>query len=224
MHVCFFDIDGTLINSGRAGRAAFYAALAHAFDVPEPHREVPFSGRTDRAIIGDMLLHHDLANTSENMRRFVAAYVEQLPVMLNGRGGMVLPGVEALLARLAERDDVAVGLLTGNMRIGAGIKLGHFDLMRHFRFGGYGDDHLDRDHVAADALAIAREHLQHDVRPERVWVIGDTPLDVRCARAIGAQAVAVATGFHTRDDLAATQPDILLDTLEGAEEMLGRMM
>lgn len=222
MHVCLFDIDGTLINTGRAGRAAFYAALEHEFERPAPHRDVAFSGRTDRAIVGDLFSHHDIENTTENASRFFRAYLRQLPQMLNGRGGVVLPGVATLLDRLAERRDVAVGLLTGNMRAGASVKLGHFGLMPHFRFGSFGDDHLDRNHVAADALVAARAFLRRDIQPDRVWVIGDTPLDIRCARSIGAQAVAVATGGHSLEELEAARPDLLLTDLSSADEMLGR--
>ncbi|MCE9553039.1 MAG: HAD hydrolase-like protein [Planctomycetes bacterium] len=222
MQVCLFDIDGTLINTGRAGRAAFYATLEHEFQFPAPHHDVAFSGRTDRSIVRDLFHHHEIENTPENTSRFFTAYWKQLPLMLNGRGGVVLPGVEALLVQLAGRQDVAIGLLTGNTQIGAGMKLGHFGLMQYFSFGGYGDQHLDRNHVAAEALQAAGEFLGKNVEPTNVWVIGDTPLDIRCARAIGAHAVAVATGGHSLDELAQAKPDLLLADLDAAEEMLGR--
>jgi phosphoglycolate phosphatase-like HAD superfamily hydrolase len=135
---------------------------------------------------------------------------------------MVLPGVAALLAQLAQRQDVAVGLLTGNTQRGAKVKLAHYGLAEYFRFGGFGDAHLDRNQVAADALSAAREFLGHNVEPADVFVIGDTPLDIRCARAIGAHAVAVATGGHALDELARARPDLLLADLESAHEMVGR--
>jgi len=222
MRVCLFDIDGTLINTGRAGRAAFYAALEAEFQCAPPHHQVEFSGRTDRSIVGDLFDRHGIANSAENASRFFDAYLKQLPMMLNGREGLVLPGVARLLADLALRDDVALGLLTGNTRRGAGVKLGHYRLIEYFHFGGFGDLHLDRNHVAADALSAAGEFLQQSVSPEDVWVIGDTPLDIRCARAIGAQAVAVATGGHALAELAQAKPDLLLADLESAHEMVGR--
>ena len=86
MQVCLFDIDGTLINTGRAGRAAFYATLEQEFQRPTPHHSVEFSGRTDRSIVGDLFFHHDIENTAENTERFFTAYFQQLPVALNGRG------------------------------------------------------------------------------------------------------------------------------------------
>src|SRR5207302_7838486 len=127
--------------------------------------------------------------------------------------GRVLPGIADLLAHLRQRDQVAVGLLTGNVRAGAQVKLGHFGLFEHFSFGGFGDHHFDRDDVAREALAAVRAHVHPEVTPDRIWVIGDTPLDVRCARAIGANVLAVATGTHTLAELAAAAPDLVLKDL-----------
>src|SRR5262249_58386565 len=115
------------------------------------------------------------------------------------------------------------GLLTGNWRRGACIKLDHFGLFHHFEFGGYGDHHLDRDDVAREAWAEVRARFPQLAGAERVWVIGDTPLDVQCARAIGARAVAVATGWHSGTELAACAPDLLLDDLSDAQAFLGRL-
>jgi phosphoglycolate phosphatase-like HAD superfamily hydrolase len=117
---------------------------------------------------------------------------------------------------------VAVGLLTGNARAGAHVKLNHFDLHEHFACGGYGDHHDSRDDVAREALADVQRHLGLGVEPSRVWVIGDTPHDVSCARAIGANAVAVLTGWHGRDELARHGPDLLLDDLSDAGPLLAK--
>jgi phosphoglycolate phosphatase-like HAD superfamily hydrolase len=220
MHVCLFDIDGTLINSGGAGKAALEAALLAVFGLSGVRGAVPYNGRTDRAIISDLLRLHGIEATEANARRLVAAYLSHLPTSLATHPARVLPGVAALLECLRERDDVAVGLLTGNLREGARAKLGHFGLYEHFAFGGFGDDHLDRDDVARAALAEVRRHLDGVTRAERVWVIGDTPLDVRCARAIGARAVAVASGWTARDELAGHAPDLLLDDLSDPAPLL----
>jgi phosphoglycolate phosphatase-like HAD superfamily hydrolase len=115
---------------------------------------------------------------------------------------------------------VTVGLLTGNIREGARAKLTHYDLWRQFVFGGFGDEHYERDEVARVALAAVHAHLNGSVSPDRVWVIGDTPLDVRCARAIGAKAVAVATGWHTFQQLEMTSPDLLIRDFSDAEPFL----
>ena len=120
-----------------------------------------------------------------------------------------LPGVVTLLERLAKRSDVTLGLLTGNFREAARIKLEHHAIDQHFHFGGYGDHHHDRDDVARVAFDEARRHLGCEIHPQSVCVIGDTPSDVKCARAIGARAIAVATGMFNVDELARTDPDEL---------------
>ncbi len=223
MHVCLFDIDGTLVSSGGAGKAALEAALAEEFGLAPISARLELSGRTDRAICRDLFRHHDLADTPENWQRLIAAYVKHLPASLRRKPGRVLPGVAQLLDVLGRRDDVVVGLLTGNVRAGARAKLGHFGLHEHFRFGGYGDDHFDRDEVAREALAAAHGHCGGRADPDRTWVIGDTPLDVRCARVIGARAVAVATGWHAIEELAACEPDLLFADLSDATLLLNRL-
>ena len=113
-----------------------------------------------------------------------------------------------------------LGLLTGNVRSGARHKLSHHGLWDYFACGGFGDEHYERDDVARSALAEVRAHLGRDLDPRDVWVIGDTPLDVRCARAVGARAVAVATGWHPAEELAVHEPDHLFTDLSDAEELL----
>jgi phosphoglycolate phosphatase-like HAD superfamily hydrolase len=100
-----------------------------------------------------------------------------------------------------------LGLLTGNIRLGAEIKLRHFDLWEVFETGGFADDHEERDQIAAIAHERGSRLLNEDLRGEQVLVIGDTPLDIRCARAIGAKVLAVATGGHPLAELLAHHPD-----------------
>jgi phosphoglycolate phosphatase len=221
MFVCLFDIDGTLLSSGGAGKAAMEAALATAFGAARSPDSVPFAGRTDRAIARDLFQMHRIEVSTYNWQRFLAAYLQHLPACLAAHKGQVLPGIAALLQCLQKRGDVAVGLLTGNVRDGARLKLGHYGLFHHFAFGGFGDHHLTREDVAREALAAVRSHLNDSVPCEQIWVVGDTPLDVRCARSIGARAVAVATGWHSLDLLAAEQPDLLLPDLSDASRLLG---
>jgi phosphoglycolate phosphatase-like HAD superfamily hydrolase len=215
MNVFLFDIDGTLLASGGAGKAALEAGFAEEFGIRGRIDELILSGRTDRAITTDLLQRSGLPATDENRERLLTAYLRHLPAVLARVQGRVLPGVVELVQRLARRERTALGLLTGNIRRGAAVKLGHYGLAGHFAFGGYGDDHLDRDDVAREALSAWRDYHGDDITAHRVWVIGDTPHDVRCARAIGATAVAVATGWHDRAELAACRPDVLLDDLCG---------
>jgi phosphoglycolate phosphatase len=223
MHIVLFDIDGTLISSGGAGKAALEQALAEEFGVTHVIEKLQLSGRTDRAIIADLFRLHALDDTPENRQRLLAGYLRNLPACLATRGGRVLPGIASLLDRLSGRKDVAVGLLTGNVRAGAKVKLGHFGLYDYFAFGGFGDHHLDRDAVAREALAEVERRFNGSHAPERIWVIGDTPLDIRCARAIGARAVAVATGWHSQEELTAHGPDLFLTDLEDPETLLTQL-
>jgi phosphoglycolate phosphatase-like HAD superfamily hydrolase len=220
MYVCLFDIDGTLLSSGGAGKAALEEGLAEEFGIRGTMEKLVLSGRTDNAIVSDLLRLSGLTDSEGNRTRLFAGYLRHLPGCLSRCTGRVLPGVEALLQLLGARDDVAVGLLTGNIRAGARLKLGHYGLFEHFAFGGFGDRHHHRDDVAREALAEVHQHLGTYIDPCRVWVIGDTPHDVTCARAIGARAVAVVTGWHERTELAACSPDLLLDDLSDPEPLL----
>jgi phosphoglycolate phosphatase-like HAD superfamily hydrolase len=219
MIVCLFDIDGTLLASGGAGKAALELAFTEIFGMPL-RVQVPYSGRADRAIARDLLRQHGVDDTPENWRRLEAGYLARLPDSLNRHNGRVLPGILRLLEHLQQLDNLTLGLLTGNVRAGARVKLGHFGLFDHFAFGGFGDLHFDRDDVAREALAEARAHVGPQLAPERIWVIGDTPLDVRCARAIGAKVVAVATGVHSIEELRASNPELTLADFSDSSSFL----
>jgi phosphoglycolate phosphatase-like HAD superfamily hydrolase len=223
MHVCLFDIDGTLLNTGGAGLGAMQAALASEFGSAAAADDIPMAGRTDRAICADLFRRNGLAPTEAMWRRFITAYVRHLPQELAAREGLVLPGIPELLDELSAREDVLVGLLTGNFSEGARLKLEHYGLAGHFAFGGFGDEHQHRNDVARQALAdfdrfAAREG--HDIRRAQVWVIGDTPADVECGRAIRATVVAVCTGFYAMEALAAAEPDHLFVDLGEPERFL----
>ncbi len=220
MHIFLFDIDGTLLSSGGAGKAAMEAALESEFGTPRSAGGVPFSGRTDRAITQDLFHFHGIEWSNTNWTRFLAAYLGHLPSCLSRHNGTVLPGIDKLLELLVLRDQTALGLLTGNVRHGARLKLGHYGLFEYFGFGGFGDHHLSRDDVAGEALKVIENEFNGSVEREKIWVIGDTPLDIRCARSIGVQAVAVATGFHPLDELAAERPDLLLPDFSNPAPLL----
>ena len=215
MHVCLFDIDGTLLRTAGAGMAALASALLDEFGIDDV-KEVQTSGRTDRGIVRDCFQKHEIPHTRQNWDRWRGAYLKRLTAALASRPGEVLPGVVELLTRLSTRKDVAIGLLTGNLSEGARIKLAHYALDHFFSFGAYGDDHFDRDDIAREALALVRQRFEDRVGCDDVWIIGDTPLDVQCARAIGARCVGVTTGLYRRDELMVAAPDLLLDSLTDA--------
>jgi phosphoglycolate phosphatase len=209
MLTLLFDIDGTLVRTGGAGKAAMEAALRNAFGITDIRDEVPYSGRTDPAIGGDLLRVHGLEVTHENYLKLSNAYLASLPGCMSRIAGEVCPGIPKLLNTLREKNRT-LGLLTGNVQAGAKHKLTHFGLWEYFAFGGFGDEHHDRDDVARSALRAAAER---QANATEVWVIGDTPLDVKCARAIGAKAIAVATGWHPIQELHATGAELVLHDL-----------
>jgi phosphoglycolate phosphatase-like HAD superfamily hydrolase len=219
MRVLLFDIDGTLVHTGGAGGAALFQAFREEFAAAD-RGQVALSGRTDRSICKDLLGLHGLEDSAENWQRLREAYLQRLPEYLPRYPGRVLPGVARLLGDLAGQADAALGLLTGNLQEGARIKLAHFELDHYFAFGGYGDEHHDRNDVARTALQAAGRYLDGRAGTPSVWVVGDTPLDVACGRAIGARVLAVATGSHSRRELELTHPDSLLDDLSNTEQVL----
>lgn len=220
MHICFLDIDGTLVSTGGAGQAAFVVTLDKDFGIPNATSQgVTFAGRSDRAIAMDLFALHGIEPTLENWERFRPAYVRRLAEVLPTFRGRVLPGVVALIDALKARGDVASGLLTGNVRQAAERKLTYYGLWEHFAFGGFGDEHTDRCDIAASALAEGRTHLNGSAHKQLV-VIGDTLNDINCARSIGAMCVAVPTGITSIDVLRTGKPDVLVETLEDVEPIL----
>ncbi|MBQ17523.1 MAG: haloacid dehalogenase [Planctomycetaceae bacterium] len=228
MRVCLFDIDGTLVNTGGAGQAAMEAGLARNFGVSGPAEGISTAGRTDRAITEDLLAFHGLPVGEAAIARFLDSYLEGLPGELARLDGRPLPGVRELLSGLSAREDVVLGLLTGNFIRGARHKLSHFGLDTFFDldeelFGGFGDHDRNRDDVARRGREAVRSRLQ-GWDPAEVWVIGDTPLDVQCARAISVRVLAVATGMFSKDELARSRPDVLLDDLSSTGDVVSVLL
>lgn len=220
MHVILFDIDGTLIHTKGAGRAALRRALIEDFGIENPNDNVPVEGRTDRGITRDLFAAHQIDETPENWQKFRDSYLRHLPEQLRNRPGTLLPGILPLLDSLQSTGHVAMGLLTGNTRRGAGIKLSHFGIDHYFEFGGFGDLHYQRNDVAGEALREVRSRHGADFDAGQVWVVGDTTLDVQCARSIGARAIAVGTGGHSLDELRLAQPDYLFTDLADSSALV----
>ena len=220
MQVLLFDIDGTLIRSGGAGKAAMEDALRSEFGLTNLNDGVPYSGRTDPSIARDLLQVHGLDACEANTHRLRYAYLRHLPDSLRRHDGIVLPGIRELLNRVRNIESIAVGLLTGNIREGARCKLSHYGLWEYFPFGAFADGIHERDDVARGALVEVARHCRREIHPSSIWVIGDTPLDVKCARAIGAKAVAVATGWHPKEELEASGADWVLSDLTKPANLL----
>jgi phosphoglycolate phosphatase-like HAD superfamily hydrolase len=207
MRVVLFDIDGTLLWSDGAGRRAIHAALREVFGGigPEAHR---FDGKTDKQIVRELMRHegHDDAHIDANMDALLVRYVEQLHRELHNpeHKPKRLPGVPEVLDALEARDDVTLGLLTGNVGEGAAAKLRAVGIdPSRFLVNAFGSDHEHRPELPAIARQRAAELLGVDIPGDRVVVIGDTPADVTCGREIGARAIGVATGRYSVDELAS---------------------
>ena len=217
----FFDIDGTLLHSRGAGSMALTRAFRRVFHEPD-FEGIRINGCTDRGIAEQIFASHGIDDTTENWHRFLEEYLRHLPETLADRQGEVLPGVWDLLDQLTPAEHLNLGVLTGNAEGGAQQKLTHFGLSKYFYFGAYGDDHPDRADIARSALSELRsEHGEVD--PQDVWIIGDTPNDIRCGQAIGAQVLAVATGSYSADELASHQPTLLLTDLCQPAEWLAML-
>ena len=200
--VVLFDIDGTLINSQGAGGAALCLALTQVFAISAPCM-IPLHGRTDLGVFLELLSRNGIEGSPENFQRLQAAYFENLPGELSRRGGVVLPGVLAMLARLRRDVGCHVGLLTGNMPISAQMKLEHFGLWESFDFGIFGDTVAHRPDLSGQVTSVVNNHSGHEVPAQCIIVVGDTPLDVQLARALQARCLAVCTGGFTADELLA---------------------
>jgi phosphoglycolate phosphatase-like HAD superfamily hydrolase len=202
-----FDIDGTILHSGGAGRRAVHRAVEEVFGA-RPPEEHEFAGKTDPQIVRELMLRVGITAQAiqQRMPRALARYVDHLSAELGHatHGGAVYPGVVALLDALDQRDDVVLGLLTGNVHEGARAKLTAVGIdPDRFRVGAFGSDHADRPELPAIARARAEALLGHAIDGGQVVVIGDTPADMECGRAIGARAIGVATGSYSVDDLRA---------------------
>jgi phosphoglycolate phosphatase len=207
-----FDIDGTLVTARGAGRAAFGRALLATYGTTGPIEDYDFRGRTDQRIVWDLMRRAGLddARIAAGVDACFQAYVAELEALIgDGTRVSVMPGVNALVRALAARDEALVGLLTGNIEAGARVKLRPTGLLDFFRVGAFGSDDMDRRRLPAIACERAHRLVGRRFAFEEVTIIGDTPLDVDCARSCGAVAVAVATGFHPADELQACAPDLL---------------
>lgn len=200
-----FDIDGTLLLTGRAGLRAMVRAFKELFGRDDPFNGVAMAGRTDTFLLSQALTLAGFADDEATHTRFREIYLgmlaEEIEKPGTGRKGL-MPGVRPLLDELAGREGMHLALLTGNYREAARIKLAHFDLWQFFAWGVFGDESPDRNMLARFARERAATHAPVAAAADIV-ILGDTPFDIECAHAIGARAVGVATGGHPAAELRA---------------------
>jgi phosphoglycolate phosphatase-like HAD superfamily hydrolase len=208
VRLILFDIDGTLVHTGRAGVKAFARVFATEFGAHHGTEQMKFAGRTDVSLVREFFRLHHIEPSRANFDRFFERYVFWLDHLLQESHGGACPGVLDFLKDLAALPDPPVlGLLTGNIRLGAEIKLRHFALWDRFITGAFADDHEDRNGIAAAAFERGRKLLGTGLQRDEVVVVGDTPHDIACGRHIGAKVLAVATGGAALEALREHQPD-----------------
>src|SRR5687767_3979857 len=204
MTVLFWDIDGTLLTTGKAGVPAWEAAVREVVGRDFELSSIRVAGLTDYQIAQRTFEMLGVEPSDATVRTMVRRYEELLPTSLPAKRGSVLPNVREILEHLAPRTDVRSYLLTGNTRGGARAKLTHYKLFHFFPDGAFAEDAGERATIAARALELARR--AGPVADNAVFVIGDTPHDIHCANAIGAKTIAVATGGYSADELATHHP------------------
>ena len=220
-----FDIDGTLTIGG-PGKTAFGAALTRTFGTAGPIVNHDFSGKTDPLILRELLTAagHASHEIQAGLPRFWDRYLAELEARIGADPVDVLPGVRKLLDALAARDDIHLGLVTGNVRGGAKVKLVSAGLWEHFPIGAFGCDHEVRDELPPVALQRARAHWGRPFRGEDTVVIGDTPRDVACGKAVGAVTVAVTTGRFSAAALERAGADRVLPGFAEARSALAAIL
>lgn len=207
IQLVLFDIDGTLISTGGAGTKAFERTAATLFNLPKGTERLNFAGRTDTSIIREFFVSHNLEPSPENFQNFMDCYIFWLDYLIDKLEGGTMSGVWKLIHDLESLPrPPALGLLTGNIRLGAEIKLRYYHLWDHFQIGAFGDDHEERKQLGLIAHQRGRRFLGEALAGEQILVIGDTPLDIECATAITAKMLAVASGGHSLEQLQAHRP------------------
>jgi phosphoglycolate phosphatase len=217
-HVLFWDIDGTLLTTARAGVFALEEAAREVLGADVDFAELRTSGLTDYEVAALSIRTAGGSDDPDTVGAFLRVYERLLPDRLHLRRGAVLPGVVEILDHLEGRGDAVNLLLTGNTPAGARAKLEHYQLDRYFDGGAFCVDGAERAEIARRALAVATERIGAEPSRDNVSVIGDTPADVRCGQAIGARTVAVASGAYSRDALEAAGPSLVLEELPPPEE------
>lgn len=219
-----FDIDGTLLTSGGAGERALRLGLTDRFGIEDDFKSIEIAGRTDSGIARRIFERHGIEETPENLTAFFDGYLEHLARLLPQTNGRLLPGILPLLEALKARGDVVLALLTGNLSRGAELKLTHYGVWHFFDFGAFADDHHDRNELGHFARARALERHGGEFPSEDIFVLGDTPHDIACARAIGAKAVAIATGNFNVAQLKDCSPDFLFGDLSDVGGVIATLL
>ena len=221
--ILLFDIDGTLLNPADIGRTCFRRALEDVYGITPKIDGYDLAGKTDWLILTDLMRAAGIEDEEIDAHREAAftAYSHHVEVAAPAFNMHLLPGVEVLLDHLSDSPDFIMGLVTGNVREAVPHKLRKVGINPGiFKFGAFGNEHPDRNTLPALALYRLSQMLGSQPEPETAIIIGDTPLDIACARHAGVKELAVTTGHFDREALAAHQPDYLLDDLSDLDQVM----
>jgi phosphoglycolate phosphatase len=225
LNILFWDIDGTLIRTAKAGLYAFEQATAEMWGKTVDFEHIKTAGMTDYYIATQIIQAVVGRNPTEaEIISLTQRYEQLLSIHLAKRQGCIMPCVESILVHLHERNNYMSLLLTGNSRTGAEIKLRHFGLYGYFDFSrsAFCDQQCERIEIARHALAIAQSISTETERP-RIFVIGDTPHDVGCGKAIGAYTIGVATGTYAVEELRDCSPWWAVTALPSADKFTEKL-
>lgn len=217
-----FDIDGTLVRTAGVGRDSMNLAFKKIFGIRNAFEGVEMMGRTDPLILEEVLKNHQLNASHQEIEDFKELYFAILEetIELPRIGKRLCPGIDALLKHLEEKSNSIRGLLTGNWRYGAFVKLHHFDLDRYFTMGVFADDNPNREEMVPVAIEKIESRYGFQLQLEKVYIIGDTPRDINCAKPHGVVTIGVATGLHDLQSLIDAGADYTFENFEAVDEAL----
>ena len=218
-----FDIDGTLVDTGGAGMSALVDATREIFGSDGP--QLDLAGATDLGLLKNIYHAFGREEDEQTNARFFDLYLARLEKNLKNPcfGGRALENAHLLLDEI-ETAGIAKGLLTGNIAAGAETKMRHYEMDHFFGFGAYGDDHHDRNLLGPIALERAEQIYHRNFQASNAIVIGDTPKDIKCAQALGARSVCVATGSFTSEQLSEAGADVVFEDFSDYEEVLRELL
>ena len=220
MHLILFDIDGTLMHTHGAGRKSFISTLRGVFGIEESMEDISFAGATDLNVLHDVLKRWNIEPTEAEKSLFFERLPEAMLRNASADNATLYPGVKSLLQELHDHEQCMLGIVTGNAKACAMIKLGLFDLEPFFSVGAYGDEDGNRNILAQIALQRAQALSPSSNGFADIFLIGDSPSDIEAARELSATSIAVTTGFCTRDVLAEAGADHLMDGLSDSKKII----
>ena len=215
-----FDIDGTLLKCNGAGKSSLIKATIETFGTAGEMEKVDFQGKTDPIILKESLntMGFNSMDIHEKTNELKTKYFKYLRSDLKTHDPILLPGVKDILSKLKKNEKILLGLLTGNFKESAMIKLEHFSIENYFKFGAYGDDGEHRNQLPHVAQKRINQSMGMDIKFEDMIIIGDTVHDITCAKSVGAVSVAVGTGWCPKQDLLENSPDYFFPDLSNFDD------